>query len=142
MAPGSEGKDTFGCSCSGIAFADILIFVQMGFEASLYTSATKANKMLDGDLILVDRQFQSLSTTKSFSRDRLYQVLSYSGVKSVSSIYVGIVASLIPFGGSLSIALISSLLALQNIWFLGKHSSRNDSKYTSIASFQGESQQA
>lgn len=82
-------KTRLAVAVAGIAFADILIFVQMGFEASLYTSATKANKMLDGDLILVDRQFQSLSSTKSFSRDRLYQVLSYSGVKSVSSIYVG-----------------------------------------------------
>ncbi|TWH55623.1 ABC transporter permease DevC [Dulcicalothrix desertica] len=82
-------KTRLAVAVAGIAFADILIFVQMGFEASLYTSATKANKMLDGDLIVVDRQFQSLSTTKSFSRDRLYQVLSYSGVKSVSSIYTG-----------------------------------------------------
>jgi putative ABC transport system permease protein len=75
---------------AGIAFADILIFVQMGFEASLYVSGTKANEMLDGDLVLVDSQFQSLSTTKSFSRDRLYQALNYEGVESISSIYMSV----------------------------------------------------
>ncbi|RUS96616.1 ABC transporter [Dulcicalothrix desertica PCC 7102] len=81
-------KTRLAVAVAGIAFADILIFVQMGFEASLYTSATKANEALDGDLIVVDKQFQSLSTTKSFTRDRLYQVLSYEGVQSVSYVYL------------------------------------------------------
>jgi putative ABC transport system permease protein len=81
-------KTRLAVAVAGIAFADILIFVQMGFEASLYTSATKANEALDGDLIVVDKQFQSLSTTKSFTRDRLYQVLSDEGVQSVSYIYL------------------------------------------------------
>lgn len=82
-------KTRLAVAVAGIAFADILIFVQMGFEGSLYVSATKANDRLDGDLVLVDRQFQTLSATKSFSRDRLYQTLNYPGVEEISSMYLG-----------------------------------------------------
>jgi putative ABC transport system permease protein len=74
---------------SGIAFADILIFIQMGFETALFDSAVKPHRNLQADLILINPQFQALFSAKSFSRERLYQALSYNGVKSVSSIYIG-----------------------------------------------------
>ncbi|MBO1057189.1 MAG: FtsX-like permease family protein [Dolichospermum sp. JUN01] len=73
---------------SGIAFADILIFIQMGFESALFDSAIQPHRNLQADLVLINPQFQTLLSVKSFSRERLYQALSYNGVKSVSSIYI------------------------------------------------------
>jgi len=73
---------------AGIAFADILIFIQMGFESALFDSAIQPHRNLQADLVVTNPQFQTLFSVKSFSRERLYQALSYNGVKSVSSIYI------------------------------------------------------
>ncbi|AUB35407.1 ABC.CD.P, putative ABC transport system permease protein [Nostoc flagelliforme CCNUN1] len=72
---------------AGIGFADMLMFVQLGFQNALYDSATQSHSLLKADLVLVNSRFQSLSTVQSFSREHLYQALAYEGVESVSSIY-------------------------------------------------------
>lgn len=74
---------------AGIAFADMLMFVQMGFQDSLYDSATLPHRLLEADLVLINPQFKSLASVQSLSRDRLYQTLGYEGVASVSSLYIG-----------------------------------------------------
>ena len=73
---------------AGITFADMLIFIQMGFESALFDAAVQPHRNLQADLVLINPQFQTLFSVKSFSRERLYQALSYNGVKSVSSIYI------------------------------------------------------
>jgi len=73
---------------AGIAFADVLIFIQMGFESALFDAAVQPHRNLQADLLLINPQFQTLFSVKSFSRERLYQALSYNGVKSVSYIYI------------------------------------------------------
>jgi len=74
---------------AGIGFADMLMFVQLGFQDALYDSAIQTQRRLQADLVVINRQFESLATLKSFPRERLYQTLSYDGVTSVSSIYIG-----------------------------------------------------
>ncbi|WP_414529487.1 ABC transporter permease DevC [Nodularia chucula] len=74
---------------AGIAFADILMFIQLGFESALFDAAIKPHRNLQADLVLINPQFQTLFSVKSFSRDRLYQTLGYEGVKSVNSVYIG-----------------------------------------------------
>lgn len=73
---------------AGITFADMLIFIQMGFESALFDAAIQPHRNLDADLVLINPQFQTLFSVKSFSRSRLYQTLSYDGVKSVNSVYI------------------------------------------------------
>lgn len=74
---------------AGIAFADILMFIQLGFESALFDAAIKPHRNLEADLVLINPQFQTLFSVKSFSRERLYQTLGYDGVKSVNSVYIG-----------------------------------------------------
>jgi putative ABC transport system permease protein len=73
---------------AGITFADMLIFIQMGFESALFDAAVQPHRNLQADLVLINPQFQTLFSVKSFSREKLYQALGYNGVKSVSSIYI------------------------------------------------------
>jgi len=73
---------------AGIAFADLLMFIQMGFESALYDAAVKPHRNLQADLVLINPQLQTLFSVKSFSRERLYQALSYEGVDSVSPVYI------------------------------------------------------
>lgn len=74
---------------AGIAFIIILMFMQLGFQDALYSSATQVHRNLQGDLFLVSSQYKALTANQSFSRTRLYQALRFDGVESVSSMYIG-----------------------------------------------------
>jgi putative ABC transport system permease protein len=74
---------------AGIGFIVILMFMQLGFQDALYSSATQVHRNLRGDLILVSSQYKSLTAIQSFFRSRLYQALGFNGVESVSPIYLG-----------------------------------------------------
>lgn len=81
-------KTRLAVAIAGIAFADLLIFIQMGFESALYDAAVKPHRNLQADLVLINPQLQTLFSVKSFSRERLYQALSYDSVDSVSPVYI------------------------------------------------------
>ncbi|KAB8331515.1 FtsX-like permease family protein [Scytonema tolypothrichoides VB-61278] len=75
----------------GIAFADILIFTQLGFQASLYDSNTKIRKSLKTDIVLVSPKAKNTQNMSTFSRRRLYQAMDIPGVKSARLLYSGTV---------------------------------------------------
>jgi putative ABC transport system permease protein len=88
---------------AGIAFAVILMFMQLGFQAALYDSATRFHQNLQGDLVLISARSKSLAFMISFSWRRLYQTLSFDGVESITPIYIGFQEWKNPNNGSLRI---------------------------------------
>ncbi|MGD1872430.1 MAG: ABC transporter permease DevC [Mastigocoleus sp.] len=74
---------------AGIAFANILIFMQLGFRDSLYFSNVRFHQSLQGDIVLVSTQSSALLAMESFSQRRLYQTLDLPEVESVHPIYLG-----------------------------------------------------
>jgi putative ABC transport system permease protein len=85
----SREKTRLLIALAGIAFAVILMFMQLGFEAALYDSASRLHQNLQGDLVLVSARSKSLGYMRTFSWRRLYQVLSFDTVESISPIYIG-----------------------------------------------------
>ena len=81
-------KTRLAVALAGIAFADMLMFVQLGLLDALFDSATRPHRTLQADLVLINPQFQSLFSVKSFSRERLQQTLAYEGVESVRPLYI------------------------------------------------------
>lgn len=81
-------KTRLAIALAGIAFADMLMFVQLGLSDALFDSATKPHQTLQADLVLINPQFQSLFSVKSFSRERLQQALAFEGVESVRPLYI------------------------------------------------------
>lgn len=73
---------------AGIAFADILIFFQLGLAEGLFDSVTKPYSALQGDLFLINPLFESLSVVRSFPRRHLYQAAGASGVQSINYLYI------------------------------------------------------
>ncbi|MBD1808363.1 FtsX-like permease family protein [Microcoleus sp. FACHB-SPT15] len=73
---------------AGIGFADILMFMQLGFRDALFESAVVLHKNLQGDIFLVSPQSTSTIAMKSFPARRLYQTLGFEGVKSISPVYL------------------------------------------------------
>jgi putative ABC transport system permease protein len=74
---------------AGISFADILMFMQLGFRDALFDSAVKFHTNVNGDVFLVSPQSTALIAMKSFPRRRLYQSLAFKEVESVTPIYLG-----------------------------------------------------
>jgi putative ABC transport system permease protein len=73
---------------AGVAFAVLLIFMNMGFLGALATTASQVYSQMNGDIFLVSPQTLEISTSEPFPRDRLYQVAGISGVQRVMPLYV------------------------------------------------------
>ena len=73
---------------AGVAFAVILVFMQLGFRTAVYESATRYHRALDFDLVLLSPKTPFVGVPRAFSRRRLFQVLGFRGVASVSPVYI------------------------------------------------------
>ncbi|MHC5821149.1 MAG: ABC transporter permease DevC [Nostoc sp.] len=74
---------------AGIAFADFLMFFQLGVRDALFDSQVTPYTSLKGDLFLVNKRSDNLQSIKSFSRNKLYKIAGVNGVKSLATLYVG-----------------------------------------------------
>jgi putative ABC transport system permease protein len=73
---------------AGITFADILMFMQLGFRDALFDSAVKFHTNVQGDVFLISPQSTSLITMKTFPIRRLYQTKSLENVTDISPVYI------------------------------------------------------
>ena len=103
---------------AGIAFAVILMFMQLGFQVALYDSATRLHQSLQGDLVLISARSKSLAFMKTFSWRRLYQVLSFDAVESISPVYVGFREWKNRYNGSLRIIYIYGFEPVNSVFKL------------------------
>jgi putative ABC transport system permease protein len=85
----SREKMRLFVAITGIGFADILMFMQMGFRDALFDNAVSLHKNLHGDIFLISTQSTALIAMKSFPSRRLYQTLGFDGVESISPVYLG-----------------------------------------------------
>lgn len=72
---------------SGIAFADILIFMMLGFKAMLFEGSTLVHEHLNADLVLVSNRTKTLFEVRAFPKAYLYQASDVEGVAAVSPLY-------------------------------------------------------
>lgn len=86
----SHDKNRMMVAIAGIAFADILMFMQLGFQNALYSSNTRLHQTIDADLVLISPQARNLINPSSFSRRRLYQAMDVPGVESADPMYLRI----------------------------------------------------
>ena len=74
---------------SGVGFAVVLIFMQLGFREALFDSAVRYHTSLVYDIALINPTTDFIVQPDNFSRRRLFQVRGFPGVESVSSVYLG-----------------------------------------------------
>lgn len=73
---------------AGISFADVLMFLQMGFRGALFSSAVEFHNSLNGEIVMLSSRSRSLISLDRFTERRLYQAAGVAGVESVSPIYL------------------------------------------------------
>ncbi len=71
-----------------MAFADISILLQLGFQGALFNGATRLHLMLNADVIIFSPQALNFTAMSTFPRRRLYQAMDVTGVESADAMYV------------------------------------------------------
>ncbi|MBD2057354.1 FtsX-like permease family protein [Oculatella sp. FACHB-28] len=74
---------------AGVAFAVLLIFMNLGFLGALSLTATQIYNQMNAEIFLRSPQTLEISTTEPFPIERLYQVAGVEGVDQVMPVYVG-----------------------------------------------------
>ena len=73
---------------AGITFADVLMFTQLGFQASIYDANTRFHRALNAEIVLISPKAQNLQNLSTFPRRRLLQARDIPGVIDVQGLYV------------------------------------------------------
>lgn len=87
----SHQKSRFLVALSGIAFADVLMFMQLGFQTALFDSNTRLHHSMEADIFLLSPQARNLAYLSTFTRRRLLQAMDIPGVKSAEGMYLGFI---------------------------------------------------
>jgi putative ABC transport system permease protein len=73
---------------TGIGFAALLMFMQLGFQSGLLTSATTFYEALITDLVVISPGTRDSGAFQQFPQSQLYQALGVRGVADVIPLYV------------------------------------------------------
>jgi putative ABC transport system permease protein len=76
----------FAVAIAGVAFAAVLMLMQVGFMDALFRSAVALHRRLAADLVLVHPHYDVLGKPTAFPRRRLQQVLAFDAVASVTGV--------------------------------------------------------
>lgn len=72
----------------GVTFANVLVFMQLGFMSALFETGVLFQRSLNADIVLLSADFQSLRDVSPLPRVRLHQALSHPRVVDATSIYL------------------------------------------------------
>jgi putative ABC transport system permease protein len=75
---------------AGVTFANVLIFMQLGFLGAAEKAATLLVGKLDYDIALASPEYLYINRPGDFFRSRLYQALAQPEVEQVMPFYIGI----------------------------------------------------
>jgi putative ABC transport system permease protein len=84
-----HAKIRTAAAVAGVTFAVMLIFMQLGFLATVETTASMIYDALDFDLLLRASAYRCMSDARGFPRARLYQVAAQPQIAAVRPFYVG-----------------------------------------------------
>jgi putative ABC transport system permease protein len=74
---------------AGVAFAVVLVCMQLGFQDALFRSSVRYHQSLAYDLAMLSPKTDFIVRPEGFSRRRLQQVRGVPGVAGVTALYLG-----------------------------------------------------
>ena len=73
---------------AGIAGGIVLVLMQLGFQSALYESSVRLHHVLDGQVVIVAREFRSIQDPTWFPREWLIMLRAHPAVVSVAPLYL------------------------------------------------------
>src|SRR5262245_2526450 len=83
---------------SGVAFAVILIFMELGFLNALLESTVQVLRRLNGEIVVLSKAQYALIAAERFDIHRLYDARAVPGVAQASPVYIESTAALLRTG--------------------------------------------
>lgn len=80
-------KGRFAMAIAGVAFAVILLFMQLGFMNMLFDTTVMLHKQLNADIVLASTKVRDMTNTGTIPRRRLMQALAVPGVADGEPLY-------------------------------------------------------
>ncbi|MFT5867765.1 MAG: putative ABC transport system permease protein [Gammaproteobacteria bacterium] len=99
----SHSRGRFIAAVSGVAFANLLVFMQLGIMGALNNSTIAPYAMLNADIIVSSDAGNTLTDSENIAQVWMYQALAVSGVADATPIYIGNLPFTLSDGTSLSL---------------------------------------
>jgi putative ABC transport system permease protein len=99
----SHNRGRLLAAVAGVAFANLLVFMQLGILGALNGSTIAPYSMLDADIIISSEDGNTLTDSGNIARARMFQALGVPGVASAMPLYVGMLPFSMADGTSVSL---------------------------------------
>src|SRR2546421_12505759 len=83
-----NNKPRMFASVGGVAFAVVLMFIEMGFLNGLYDSQSQVVKMIDADLLIINAHKEAVVPKLPFPQNRINQAKAHPNVASAYPLYI------------------------------------------------------
>jgi putative ABC transport system permease protein len=99
----SHNKGRLLAAVSGVAFANLLVFMQLGIMGALNGSTLAPHGLLDSDIILSSQEGNTLTDSEPVARVRMFQALGVAGVSNATPLFIGNLPFTLDDGTSVSL---------------------------------------
>lgn len=85
----SHSKGRLLAAVSGVAFANLLVFMQLGIMGALNGSTIAPYALLNADIIVSSQEGNTLTDSDNIARVRMFQALGVAGVATATPLFIG-----------------------------------------------------
>jgi len=94
----THSRTRFAAAVAGVAFANLLVFMQLGIMGAMSTATLAPYNFLDADIMISAEDANTLTDGSNVARARLFQAMTVAGVESGAPLFVGILEFKLPDG--------------------------------------------
>lgn len=99
----THSRGRFFAAVAGVAFANLLVFMQLGIMGALNSSTVAPYAMLNADIILSSEDGNTLTDGGHIPRARMFQALGVAGVTDATPLFIGNLPFTMDDGSSVSL---------------------------------------
>ncbi|MFT6607132.1 MAG: putative ABC transport system permease protein [Halocynthiibacter sp.] len=99
----THSRGRFFAAIAGVAFANLLVFMQLGIMGALNSSTVAPYAMLNADIILSSQDGNTLTDGGHIPRARMFQALGVAGVTDAAPLFIGNLPFTLEDGSSVSL---------------------------------------
>lgn len=81
-------RKRYAAASAGMAFAVLMMLLQVGLHTGLYEQGVRPFRKLDGDIAIVSSQYEYLCVPRTFHADRLHRAASLPEVAEVAPLWL------------------------------------------------------
>lgn len=85
----SHNKSRLVAAIAGVAFANILVFMQLGILGALNGATVAPYRLLTADIMISSEDANTLADGSNVARTRMFQALGVPGVAAAAPLYIG-----------------------------------------------------